>query len=268
MLNLFLSFLMPVLIPPAKEGTPNRMPHLAASDGVIALVYGSGRAILSAHSVDRGATFSKPVVVAELPVLPLTRHRGPRPVLIGRTMLVSAIGGKTVAAGPHAHGLPADGDLFVWRSEDLGKTWSEGVRINDVPGAAREGLHAFAADAQGNVAVVWLDLRETGTRLFGSYSKDAGRTWSKNVLVYQSPDGTICQCCHPSLLALGNGEFAVMFRNAVGGARDMYLAREAVERSAARKILQGIIIPTPIVSDEIQRRRYPGPRLVEVCGAQ
>jgi hypothetical protein len=45
------------------------------------------------------------------------------------------------------------------------------------------------------------------------------------VLLYESPDGTICQCCHPTLTPAGNGEFAVMFRNALGGNRDMYLLR-------------------------------------------
>jgi hypothetical protein len=70
---------------------------------------------------------------------------------------------------------------------------------------------------------VWLDLREKGTRLYGAFSNDAGATWSKNRLVYESPDGTICQCCHPSLVPLGKGEFVVMFRNAVAGCRDMYL---------------------------------------------
>ncbi|MGH9667823.1 MAG: sialidase family protein, partial [Bryobacteraceae bacterium] len=94
-----------------------------------------------------------------------------------------------------------------------------------VPSSAREGLHALAADASGHAAAVWLDLRSTGTRLYAAFSNDAGATWSRNSPVYESPDGTICQCCHPSLLALGGGEFAVMFRNVKGGDRDMYLLR-------------------------------------------
>jgi hypothetical protein len=140
-------------------------------------------------------------------------------------MLVSAVGGASLATGEHAHGLPADGDLLVWRSVDGGKTWSKAAIVNDVPGSAREGLHAMAANAEGHVAAVWLDLRANGTRLYGAFSHDAGVTWSKNLLVYESKDGTICQCCHPSLGALGAGEFAVMFRNALGGMRDMYLMR-------------------------------------------
>ncbi|MBI4907997.1 MAG: exo-alpha-sialidase [Acidobacteria bacterium] len=231
--TLFTLFFLVRIAPVSQE--PNKQPQLAASGDVTAIVYGSGRTIYSAWSTDGGATFSKPGVVAELPVLPLGRHRGPRIALSGSTMLVSAIG--AFVKGDVKPG--SEGELFVWRSADRGKTWSEAIRVNDAPRSAREGLHAFAADEQGNAAAVWLDLRDSGTRLYGAYSKDAGRTWSKNTLVYQSPDGTICQCCHPSLQALGNGEFAVLFRNALGGARDMYLARIRDGRVTAAAEKQG-----------------------------
>ena len=51
------------------------------------------------------------------------------------------------------------------------------------------------------------------------------RTWSRNVLLYESPDGPICPCCDPSLAAMGRGEFTVMWRNALGGSRDLYTLR-------------------------------------------
>ena len=212
-------------IPPVKVETPHRQPQLAAANGVAALVFGSGHSVMFSQSKDTGRTFSKPAPIAESAVLALGRHRGPRIVFSGKTMLVSAVGGASLATGEHAHGLPADGDLLVWRSTDGGKTWSKAGVTNDAPGSAREGLHAMAADAEGHVAAAWLDLRAKGTRLYAAFSSDGGATWSKNLLVYESGDGSICQCCHPSLGALGGGEFAVMFRNALGGKRDMYLAR-------------------------------------------
>ena len=43
----------------------------------------------------------------------------------------------------------------------------------------------------------------------------------------ESPDGTICECCDPSLAAMGHGEFAVMWRNKLGGSRDLYTLRLA-----------------------------------------
>jgi hypothetical protein len=142
-----------------------------------------------------------------------------------RAILVSAVTGNTIASGEHSHGLPADGDLLVWRSIDRGKTWSKPSIVNDVPGAPREGLHAMASDGHGQVAAVWLDLRSPGTKLFGAFSKDDGITWSKNILLYEAPEGTICQCCAPSLAAIGPGNFAVMFRNVLGGSRDLYTLR-------------------------------------------
>lgn len=224
-MSLLITALIAAAIPPVATDTPNRQPQLAASNGVVALVFGSGRSVMFSKSLDQGRTFTTPVQIAEAPVLPLSRHRGPRVTFSRRTILVTAIVGTTVATGPHAHGLPSDGNLLLWRSKDEGRTWSKPITINDVPSAAREGLHAMAADAEGNVAAVWLDLRAKGTRLYGAVSKDEGLNWSPNFKVYESPDGTICQCCHPSLLANGGGEFSVMFRNVVQGCRDMYVLR-------------------------------------------
>jgi len=211
-------FLLPLFlalnIPAVSESAPNKQPQLAAGrDGTIAMVFGSDHAVLFSRSTDNGTTFSKPVQIAEVPALMLGRHRGPRVAFVGKTILVSAVAGGE------------QGNLLLWRSTDEGRTWGKPVALNDVAAAAREGLDAMTADDSGHAAAVWLDLRQKGTRLYGTFSNDAGATWSKNVLVYESPDGTICQCCHPSLAALGNGEFAVMFRNALGGSRDMYLLR-------------------------------------------
>jgi hypothetical protein len=107
--------------------------------------------------------------------------------------VIIAVAGK-IPAGGHAHGLPSDGDLMAWRFGDSGKTWSKGVVVNDVPGAPTEGLHSLAADRKGNLFAAWLDKRTGhGTQLYGARSTDAGRTWSKNAMIYASPEGTICE---------------------------------------------------------------------------
>ncbi len=70
----------------------------------------------------------------------------------------------------------------------------------------------------------------------------AASTWSKNVVVYLSPDGTICECCHPSRGDFDPaGELLVMWRNALGGSRDMYLvnSRDGANFSAPRKLGEG-----------------------------
>lgn len=202
--------LLALHLQPVSPTTPNRQPQLAAANGVVMLAFGSGDDIWLAQSKDNGRTWGAPAKVGELPKMALGRHRGPRVAVAGKTILVSAI----------------QSELYCWRSTDGGRTWSKPAVVNDKPTAAREGLQAMSADAEGHVATVWLDDRNApGKQLWGSFSNDAGVTWSKNVMLYASPEKTICECCHPSLLALGHGEFAAMWRNAVGGSRDFYVMR-------------------------------------------
>jgi hypothetical protein len=161
-------------------------------------------------------------------------RRGPRIVARGKALAVSAIYGR--------EGRGRDGELLAWRSQDGGKTWQGPATVNDVPGAAREGLHAMAAAPDGTLACVWLDMRGRGTTLYGSFSRDGGATWSRNQLVYRSPDGTICECCHPSAAYDRSGRLHVMWRNALGGARDMYLSTSSdggKTFSPARKLGKG-----------------------------
>ena len=206
-----------LLFSTANAGTlPCRQPQLAADGKIAYLACASSNTISLARSDDGGRTFGPLTTVATVGALSLGNHRGPRVAVAGESVIVTAIAG-TLGGGK-------DGDLMAWRSTDGGRTWSAPVRVNDVEGAAREGLHAMAA--RGSMVVTaWLDLRAKGTQLYASISTDAGRTWGKNVLVYQSPSGTICQCCHPSLAITEGGEILVMFRNALDGHRDFYLAR-------------------------------------------
>jgi hypothetical protein len=208
-----LAALLALHLSPVSPTVPNRQPQLAAAGNVVALVFGSGESIWLARSNDHGRSFAAPARVADVPKLSLGRHRGPRVVLTGDAMLISAI-------------PSAPGDLLLWRSTDAGRSWSAARALNDQPSAAREGLHAMAADPDGHVAVVWLDDRSApGKRLYGAFSDDAGATWSRNVQLYQSSSGSICECCHPSLVSLGHGEFAVMWRNSLNGNRDLYMMR-------------------------------------------
>jgi hypothetical protein len=233
--------LVAVSLGQASNNEPAREPQLAVHGSTVALAYGAGHAIYFRRSNDRGKTFSAPVRVGENTVVPLTRHRGPRIAFAGSTIVITAVTGKTAAQGAHAHGLPSDGDLVAWRSVNGGKTWSRGTVVNDVPGAPTEGLHSLAADSKGRVFAVWLDKRTGKTQLYGALSKDAGKTWSRNSLIYASPDRTICECCHPSVTFDERGGVEVMFRNWLGGSRDMYLARSAdgLHFSAARKLGTG-----------------------------
>jgi hypothetical protein len=226
---------------PMSPGASPREPQMAANGSTVALAFGAGNGIYFSASSDSGKTFTAPVKVAEASIVPLTRHRGPRIAFSRDAIVISAVVGRILAEGPHAHGLPSDGDLIAWRSTDGGKSWSRGVRINDVPAAATEGLHSLAGDGKGELFAAWLDKRGAhGTKLFGARSTDGGLTWSNRV-VYESPDGTICECCHPSAAIDSSGQILVMWRNWLAGSRDMYLvrSRDGVSFSQPQKLGTG-----------------------------
>jgi hypothetical protein len=240
-----LSTLLAVSLGPIAS-EPAREPQLAVNGSTVAMTFGAGNAIYFAASHDSGKTFSAPVKVTEAAVIPLNRHRGPRIAVSGKTIVVSAVTGRTLSHEQHAHGLPSDGDLTVWRSLDGGKTWSKGVVVNDIPGAPTEGLHSLAVGPEGRLFAAWLDKRldkrtGSGTKLYGASSTDGGATWSKNVLIYQSPSGSICECCHPSVAINAAGEVSVMWRNSLNGSRDMYVghSRDGVSFSAPEKLGTG-----------------------------
>ncbi len=242
MIPLVLFAVMSVHLGPMGPDSPAREPQLAANSSTVVLTFGAGKAIYFSSSRDGGKTFSAPAKIAEAGIIPLTRHRGPRIALSGNTIVITAVAGNKVEEGAHAHGLPSDGDLLMWRSQDRGKTWSHGKAINDVPASATEGLHALTSDGKHTFFAVWLDKRGAkGTKLYAARSSDDGATWSQNVAVYQSPDGSICECCHPSVAIDAIGKLVVMWRNSLGGARDMYLAtsRDGVTFSAPEKLGNG-----------------------------
>jgi BNR repeat protein len=214
---LALMLLVGVQIAPAAPETPNRQPQLSARGSDIGVAYGAGNAIYFAASTDAGKTFGAPVLVSDQGKLALGMHRGPRVAYTPQGIVISAIVGE--------RGKGGDGDLLAWRSKDGGKSWSEPVRLNDVAGSAREGLHGMAFGGEDTLFAVWLDLRKKGTRIYGAISRDGGATWSENRQVYESPSGTVCQCCHPSVAVDPSGVILVMFRNALEGSRDLYVAR-------------------------------------------
>jgi BNR repeat-like domain len=207
---LALAFLFALRLVPSDSGE-YKQPQLAASDKLIAVTFGSGDGIYYTASRDGGQSFPKPTRIAQLPGLMLGRHRGPRIAITRDAIVISAVSNL-------------QGDLVSWRSTDAGRTWSRGAAANQTPRSADEGLHAMVSSRDGSLYAIWLDTPGKGKRLMGARSEDDGATWSKNIIVYASPDGTICQCCHPSLAVGSDGSIHAMWRNALAGDRDMYTA--------------------------------------------
>jgi Neuraminidase (sialidase) len=86
---------------------------------------------------------------------------------------------------------------------------------------AKENLMALSADGQ-NAFAVWLDLRDKHNKIFGAKSSDGGKTWGKNIMIYASPDTTVCECCKPSVVIKGNNVYG-LFRNWLNGNRDLHI---------------------------------------------
>ena len=203
-------------------------PQLAiAPSGRIHLVFGKDNAIFHTTSPD-GRTFSAPVKVGELEKLALKMRRGPRVTATDKLVLITAI----------SH---ADGNVHAWTSADTGKTWKENAPLNTVAKSAREGLQSLAGDGRGLVAAVWLDMRNKGMEPWCRISRDSGATWADEVSIYQSPDSHICECCVPTVAISPTGEIAALWRNWLGGSRDMYLAtsRDGRTFSPAQKLGTG-----------------------------
>lgn len=187
-------------------------PQLAASaSGRIFVAFGRGQEVHVARSDDQGATFAAPVRVAALPSLMLGRRRGPRLAVHGDRVTVVVMAGEFLA----------------FQSKDAGKTWTGPALINDKAHSAREGLGNVAVAPDGRLFAVWLDDRAGPKQLYGAESADGGATWSANQLIYRRPAGAICECCHPSVLFNARGDLTVMWRNAIEGARDLWLATRA-----------------------------------------
>lgn len=223
----------PVLIATGAGDLAPKQPQAAvAADGIVHLVYGVKDSVFHCRSTDGGGTFSKPKAGFAVANLSLGMRRGPRLVVTPDALVVTAIGGL--------QGKGRDGDLQAWRSTDDGVTWVGPVRVNDTPDSAREGLHGMASGADGSVWCVWLDLRQKQSEVYAAQSLDGGLTWKANVLVYRSPGGSVCECCHPSVV-VAEGVVHVMFRNLLAGNRDMYVtsSEDGETFTPAKKVGQG-----------------------------
>jgi BNR repeat-like domain len=199
----------PVLVV-GPDSNPRQPQAAVTEDGTVYVVYGAGDSIYVCRSDDLASGVSAPTRVGEIEQLMLGMRRGPRIAAHGDALTVTAIG--------------REGNLLAWHSRDGARTWAGPVAVNNEPTSAREGLHDLAIGAHGQLVCVWLDLRNGGTELWSARSDEGGRTWAANVRIYHSPDGHICECCHPSVALDREGRIYALWRNALDGGRDMYLS--------------------------------------------
>lgn len=217
---LFLQILMGGGTSPGHAATRGPLPQWTAKGELpsmaldsrqgIHLTYGTGDSILYLYSADGGVHFSRPVLVGRLPNLHLIAKRGPQIAVAGNRLVIIA--------------LNKQGDIFSYTKKSSQTTWQAGPKLNDQPEVAKEGLLGVSGDASGRLFAVWLDLRnDHRNKIYGAFSEDGGLHWSANRLIYRSPEGTVCECCKPSVAIKGKHVY-VMFRNWLKGNRDLYVA--------------------------------------------
>ncbi len=184
-----------------------QMPAMVKDNsGKLNMVYGAGDSIMYVSSADNGISFTVPSLIEVLPELDASHTRGPQIAASGEDIIVTACNRA--------------GNISSY-TKGKAVTWKPAGRVNDVDTVSKEGLMALSADGGVSFAV-WLDLRDKHNKIFGAKSTDGGKTWSKNILVYASPDTTVCECCKPSVAVKGDNVY-VMFRNWLHGNRDLYL---------------------------------------------
>lgn len=199
-----------------------QMPNIVKDNkGTLHLVYGSGDSLMYTFSSNFGNSFSSPSLIAVIPNLAASHTRGPQ---------IASLNGSLVVITCNSAG-----NIFSFRKEGI-KAWQPSNKVNDIDTTAKENLIALSGD--NNIAyAVWLDVRANGkNKIYGSKSIDGGKTWLKNMMVYTSPDSTVCECCKPSVLVAGNN-INVMFRNWINGNRDMYLI-QSVDGGSSFKAVQ------------------------------
>jgi Neuraminidase (sialidase) len=184
------------------------MPSVAIDqNGVASMVFAKGNSLFFSTSSDNGLHFSPPLFIDILKDLMAVAGRGPQ-IVFTKNRLNFLVSDK-------------NGNIYSY-TKTSGSEWMKQKKVNDVPDVAKEGFISVAAKGDSLYAV-WLDLRgNEKNKIVGSLSTDGGRTWQKNKLVYQSPFGSVCECCKPSA-SFGEKGITVMFRNNLDNFRDLYI---------------------------------------------
>jgi hypothetical protein len=214
--------LEPLVLSAAPGGAKQPSVAVDAKGGVHVAFVAGGRIVVASRPAGE-ASFADHAV-ADASGAACGMRRGPRIAACAGALVVSWIESRF---DPGKKAVVGSRNLVAGRSTDGGRTWSPPSPVNRHPAACGEGLHALAAGPGKALYAAWLQPAEEGKRgtvIRLARSEDAGATWSGECTVYASPSGTVCECCHPSVAAGPDGAVAVMFRNSLEGARDMFVA--------------------------------------------
>lgn len=152
----------------------------------------------------------------------------------GQSRPMIAVGGGVIAVS-WAQALPKlhTGHIRFARSTDGGKTFSEPLIINDNRDEIGHSFNAMKMDANGRLAIVWLDGRDKaaatkagtkhpGSSIYYALSEDRGATFSPNVRLASHS----CECCRIGLDFAPDGVAVAQWRHVFGNnIRDFAIAR-------------------------------------------
>lgn len=218
-LIVFMVMNMAYAVPPVNSIAKGEQPQVAMDTrGIIRIVFGLTDKILCVTSTDHGMTFSQPVAVGQVKDMHLGMSRGPQIASSANYSIITAVDKR--------------GNIHAFRLNHATNQWAKTGMINDSPLSAPEGLMSIAADHQDNFYAVWLDNRlDKKNKIYVASTSGEAAQWSSSVMAYQSPDGTVCECCKPNI-AVKDSKVYVMFRNWLNGSRDMYVMQSHIERLA------------------------------------
>jgi hypothetical protein len=184
-------------------------PHIAVdSDGDIYVTFLHKGNIAVSVSRDRGTSFSQPVVAINVQGrMKGGMHRGPRiGVDAKKNLIVTA---PAVFDDSEFKNKYPTADLYFVSSRDGGQSWTDPIRVNEVPKQAPESLHWLAVTPSGEAHVAWLDRRDRqgpGQDIF--YAKVVDGRVGKNSQVA----ATVCECCAPGLAVDATGNALLAYR--------------------------------------------------------
>jgi hypothetical protein len=217
-LNCFAAERVRVVSPPEQGEVPDAE---IDRDGTIHIAYVVGENAYYASSRDNGETFSAPIRInseAET-VHPPHMYRGPDLALgsMGRVHVIWY-------ANAYQRKLPQDQwGVFYSRLDPEKRTFAPSRNLNHTP----SDNYSLAADAKGNVAVVW-----TADQMFVTSSHDNGETFpsTEAVAVAQA-----CECCATRALFSPDGSLLIDYREKGNNMRDMHLLSRSPTEKDFRK---------------------------------
>lgn len=189
--------------------------------------------LLLSHSDDLGAALSAPIAInpeseailgdgENRPKLAIRKRDGAQALFLSWTRGLAE---------------PMTGDIRFSRSLDGGETFSAPVTVNDDRAMISHRFEALSVDAQGRIALAWLDKRDlfaaqkagrkyAGAAVYVAESEDGGQTFPANRKLADHA----CECCRIALARDADGTPVALWRHVFDGPagaqiRDFALAR-------------------------------------------